>query len=779
MMSDTDTAAGLPMFDGCYVWLGLSVKKESIPETLKRIEQWVLWRAVRHEATAEKPPRTEKVPYQDNGRNASSTKASTWTDFESVIATYEAENEDYSGIGFVVKKDNGITVLDFDHVRNGETGEIDPYIFGAVQYLGSYAEISPSGTGIRVIGYGTLDKAITSTVLQGWVEGRYVTITGHHLPGLPTDLTPIDPVKLQEIIDHYSDAPKKTATTGAFTNSFLPPRQIDAAQCLEIRQALGYIDPDESYDTWLQVGMALHSTGASNAFGLWNEWSQGGPKYDSKAIRAKWRSFTDKPNGIGLSSIFAMAQQRGWVNPASRAAQDFEAVTGATYDEANRRQPEPQLAEEIKAEMRAFPVPGLDEVFGWIESLSSVAYPAITQQAVLAIVSAAVSRTYITPQGDPLSLYLGCCGRSVGELRYVHHAVSAAMSAAGLRRMVRATRMTSPATIYKSLLRSPSTMYLSDDYGGVAAFSKRQPSGLQEHALSLISSLYDGKTIQLDGPEDAGLRSGSAQVSDEQPVIYAPSMNVLALIGMDQLATLMRQSETGRGALQQMLFAIGDERSIIEHDPISVAPPIWLPGYLRTVRRVPHPEMGVDLTLADIFSGNAGLPPVQVVVPFETPLKPAYDALDALSSDRRVRSLLLAARGIVRRIAAGLAAWGAPDAPVVTRGILDWTSAYVCDRMRETVEQFEILHSLDGKSSVYDQVLAKIAESRTDGVSEGDLPAICWAYRNLSGKQRGELIEIMLQDHMVMQITRKPKTGRPSKRLVAARFIKAQREGEA
>lgn len=768
------------MFDGCYVWLGLSVRKESIPETLKRIDQWVLWRAVRHEATAEKPARTEKVPYQGNGKKASSKDPGTWTDFEDAVAHLEDEEEDYSGVGFAVRKSNGILVLDFDHVRNGETGEIDPYILGAVQYLGSYAEISPSGTGIRIIGYGTLDKAITSKVLQGWVDGRYVTITGHHLPGLPTDLKQIDAVKLGEIVEHYADAAKASAQPGGgAAQGFLPPRQIDAAQCLEIRQALGYIDPDESYDTWLQIGMALHSANASNAFGLWNEWSQGGPKYDSKAIRAKWRSFTDKPNGVGLSSIFAMAQQRGWVNPASRAAQAFEAVTGVSYEEANRRKPEPQLLPEIKAETRAFPVPGLDEVFGWVESLSSVAYPAITQQAVLAIVSAAVSRTYVTPQGDPLSLYLGCCGRSVGELRYVHHAVSAAMSSAGLRRMVRATRMTSPATIYKSLLRSPSTMYLSDDYGGVAAFSKRQPSGLQEHALSLISSLYDGKTIQLDGPEDAGLRSGSAQVSDEQPVIYAPALSVLALIGTDQLATLMRQSETGRGALQQMLFAIGDERSIIEHDPIDVAPPTWLPGYLRTVRRVPHPEQGVDLNLADIFSAVSGLAPTQVVVPFDAALKPTYDELDSLSEDRRVRSLLLAARGIVRRIAAGLAAWGSPDAPVVTRGILDWATAYVCDRMRETVEQFEILHSVDGKSSVYDQVLAKIAESRTDGVSEGDLAAVCWAYRNLSGKQRGELIETMLQDRMVMQITRKPKTGRPSKRLVAARFVKTQEEGEA
>jgi hypothetical protein len=770
MMTDT---SGAPVLDPFHVWLGLDAKEESIPFALKAVDQWVVWRA----EPKMDGPGMAKVPYQENGRKASSTNPSTWTDYRSAIGALNDEESGYAGIGFVLRAENGILALDFDHVRNAHTGEIAETVLGAILYLGTYAEVSPSGTGIRIIGLGTMDRAITGKVLQGWVTGRFITITGHRLDDAPTDLRPIDQGRLAEVAGWFSDKPQ---ASGARIEPVAPSGYtLDTRQVLEIRNALGYVDPDETYDIWIQVGMALRSSGADNAFGLWNEWSQIGPKYNAGIMRAKWGSFLDKPNGVTLATIFKLAQDRGWVNPATREAQAFEAVTGVSLEEANRRQPEPVLLPDAAVEWRAFPAPGLDEVAAWVDSGASVVYPAATRQAVLAIVSAATSRLYVTPQGDPLSLYLGCCGRSVGELRYAHHAVASALSDAGLRRIVRSSRMSSPATIYKTLLRSPTSVYLSDDYGGVASFSKRQPSGLQEHALSLISGIYDGKTIQLEGPEDAGLRAGSGQVSDEQPVIYAPCLSILALIGTDQLATLFRQSETGRGALQQMLLAIGDERTAIEQDPQDLPPPGWLASYLRQLRRAPSTEPGADLNLADIFGSLSGLAPQQTVVQFSVSPGDVYAELDAISSERRVRSLLLAARGIARRIAGGLAAWANPAGPVVTADIMDWAGAYVVDRMRETVEQFEILNSTDGKSSVYDQVLAKITESRSEGLREGDLAAVSWLFRNLSGKQRGELIETMMQDRMIVEVTVKPKTGRPSKRLVATRFVKTDGEDGA
>lgn len=449
----------------------------------------------------------------------------------------------------------------------------------------------------------------------------------------------------------------------------------------------------------------------------------------------------------------------------------FEAATGMTIEEANRRAPDYQVIEDHAPGIKPFPVPGLDAVAAWITQCAPVSYPVITQQAVLAMVATAAARLYATPQGDPLSLYLGCSSRSVGEMRYATHAMQTVFGLAGLRRMIRGTRLASPAALYKTLQRSPAALYLSDDYGGVSAFSKRQPSGLQEHALFLLSSVYDGKTIQLDGPEDAGLRPGVA--GDEQPIIYNPSLSILALTGADQLAVLMRASETGRGAFQQMLWAIGDERTAIEHDPQTLAPPDWLAGHLRRIRRVPQDKIG-DFSLVDVFNNQTSeMVPFQTVVPFHAVLEPVYGALDALSTDRRVRPLLLAARAHVRRIAAALAVWANPETPVVTPEIMAWTGEYVVARMQEIVEQFKVLNSQDGKSSVYDQVLAKVVEEKSKGIATRELVITCWAFRSLNSENRGKLIVQMLDDEMVREVEFvNEKTKRRSKRLVATQFTK-------
>lgn len=748
--------------DPRYAWLGLDLRVDGVPLSLQALNQWVLWRAVPKERGAGRI----KVPYQPNGAKASSTDPKTWSDFGAVLAAYrEAQGEPngYAGIGFCLTAQDAFFALDYDHVRNPHTGEIDPGVSSLINWVGTYAEISPSGTGIRIIGRGVLGRSITTSVLQAWDHGHYITITGHRLQDAPTDIREVSTDALESIRAYWTGVQADRAETQGFA--------VDRNTRMELRAALHHI-PADDYELWIAMGHALHELGNIGR-GLWLEWSQSSEKYDAKVAGEKWRSF--KPRDTSYKAVFARAEQCGWINPASREAMAFEQSTGMSLEEANRAPPEPVVFEAPPAAVRPFPVHGLDEVAAWVGAMAEVEYPVITQQAVLAIVGAAVSRTYATPQGDPLSLYLGCCGRSIGELRYAQHAIAASMSAAGLRRMVRVTRMTSPATIYKTLLRSPACLYLSDDYGGVAAFSRRQPSGLQEHALSLITSIYDGKPIQLDGPEDAGLRPGSGQVSDEQPVIYAPCLSVLALIGDDQLASLMRQSETGRGALQQMLIAIGDERAATVKDPQDVPPPPWLANYLRRLRRVPGAMTGADLSLSDIFSAASGLPPMQTTVPFAAPLDPVYRMLDALSDDRRSRSLLLAGRGIVRRIAAALAAWESPDNPVVSQGILDWAGAYVAERLRETVERFSFLHGDDGRLSVYDHVLAYVLDAGTEGIQPGNLPARCKPFRNLSGEKRGELINQMLKDEVVVEISARTQgRGRPSRRLVAAKFVKKE-----
>ena len=91
-------------------------------------------------------------------------------------------------------RENGIVALDFDHVIDPVTGQLDVRVIEIIELLNSYAEVSPSGTGVRMLVRGKLPPLGRKRNQGGAVEfevydhGRYVTVTGHKLPGVPATI---------------------------------------------------------------------------------------------------------------------------------------------------------------------------------------------------------------------------------------------------------------------------------------------------------------------------------------------------------------------------------------------------------------------------------------------------------------------------------------------------------------------------------------------------------------------------------------------------------------
>ncbi|MBD2028180.1 DUF3987 domain-containing protein, partial [Leptolyngbya sp. FACHB-711] len=88
---------------------------------------------------------------------------------------------------------------------------------------------------------------------------------------------------------------------------------------------LAAIPPAEDYDTWLQVGMALHSVG-EDLLADWDTWSRGASNYEPGVCETKWKSF--KPaKGIGLGTLGALAKQHGWRSPFEGSRDDRPTIT--------------------------------------------------------------------------------------------------------------------------------------------------------------------------------------------------------------------------------------------------------------------------------------------------------------------------------------------------------------------------------------------------------------------------------------------------------------------
>lgn len=267
------------------------VNFEQIPESLKQLDQWVLWR---YEWQGNK---WGKVPCTPRGSYAKSNDPATWSSYTQVVDTYL--DGGYSGVGLCLTKENGIVGIDID---DAELEQARPLL------LDTYTERSPSETGFRQFVFGTKPtKACTVSNPEPGVEGlevydsgRYLTITGDRVPETPSDVLTAQE-GLDALFGKYFPAPT-TAT----------PRSTTEASEDEVLELLRYLNPDMAYNEWLKVGMALHDrfSGAPEGLSAWEQWSAEGSKFSDGECECKWSGF--RPGGgISWGTIPAMARQAG------------------------------------------------------------------------------------------------------------------------------------------------------------------------------------------------------------------------------------------------------------------------------------------------------------------------------------------------------------------------------------------------------------------------------------------------------------------------------------
>lgn len=161
-------------------------EKPAIPSfahpQLTPLPQWVNWRL---ESRDGKPT---KVPYDPRtGKRANSTDSSTWGTYADAISAMA----DFDGVGIVLSDGDSLTAIDLDNVRDPNTGEIEPWGKAIIGRLNSYAEVSPSGTGVHVFVLGKLPpgsrcrRQFETGLIEIYSRERYLTYTGKHLDETP------------------------------------------------------------------------------------------------------------------------------------------------------------------------------------------------------------------------------------------------------------------------------------------------------------------------------------------------------------------------------------------------------------------------------------------------------------------------------------------------------------------------------------------------------------------------------------------------------------------
>ncbi len=145
-----------------------------IPQELKNANQWLVWKF------GERDGKKTKIPLNPKTFAFASAPDATWSYEE----CKQAADRRKIGIGFSLK--NGFVGIDYDHVLD-EDGILKPEYTGLmdeITALGSYTEISPSGTGLHVF---VICKDIPPECRAGkhtqrgeiYSSGRYFTVTGN------------------------------------------------------------------------------------------------------------------------------------------------------------------------------------------------------------------------------------------------------------------------------------------------------------------------------------------------------------------------------------------------------------------------------------------------------------------------------------------------------------------------------------------------------------------------------------------------------------------------
>lgn len=194
----------------------------NIPQELKAEKRWVVWRYEKRD------DKRTKIPYVAGpGRRAraDSTNSKTWRSFKQAREAYQAG--EYDGIGFMLG--NGWAGVDLDDCIDAD-GNVADDAAQIINTLDSYAEVSPSGQGVKIFIQGTLPEGRRRTGnVEMYDSGRYFTVTGEHLEETPTS---VESRTAALKLVHVTLFPPKAAPTDA-TRKPTQPTNLDDSELLQ------------------------------------------------------------------------------------------------------------------------------------------------------------------------------------------------------------------------------------------------------------------------------------------------------------------------------------------------------------------------------------------------------------------------------------------------------------------------------------------------------------------------------------------------------------------
>ncbi|WP_205961852.1 phage/plasmid primase, P4 family [Paracoccus aestuarii] len=193
---------------------------------------WVAWRE------DDRNGKPNKTPYCGAQRMARPNSPDTWLTRAAAqkVAASLLQGDQKGGVGLMLGSHAGDLLggVDLDSCYDPATAALEPWAAEVIERFASYAEISPSGAGVKVFFRFSPDdleplRAIMGTQhTKSWSRGthteialhlgnRYFTFTGQHLDRTPATMRPVDRDALTWLIEDAGPRFKGTAVAAVTT----------------------------------------------------------------------------------------------------------------------------------------------------------------------------------------------------------------------------------------------------------------------------------------------------------------------------------------------------------------------------------------------------------------------------------------------------------------------------------------------------------------------------------------------------------------------------------
>lgn len=490
----------------------LPVCADGIPDWLRRLDRWVLWKYQLREHEE-----WSKTPIKASSRVlASTTDTETWCGFDDALVIYNRTRDTHDGIGFVLGEDkpSGLHLagVDLDDVVSPD-GEILPRFVPIVEELGKrgHVEFSPSGTGIKAIVPGTIDATLGNrspllddgASVEVYGVARYFTVTGRVI-GEPCT-TPVDASELigriqrefcGERKERKAQGPLTAGAVGGGSSNLTDDEVLRRMFASKTGAKLRRLFDGDMIDYGDDHSAADQALASSLMWWCQNDAARADRLFrQSGLMRAKW----DRPTAgttYGAMTLERATASNGGYSGGQRTS---PAVTGGGPNPA----PDPcELRTDAPQDPGPFPerllqVPGfIGEAARHMLATAKRKQPVLSLAAAVALQATLAGRKVCDRSDTRTNLYVLGLARSGGGKDWPRQICKRILIEAELPELIGPEALASAQGLARSVKDSPSCLALIDEFGQLLSLinsATKSPflTGIPSLLLKLYTSSAD------------------------------------------------------------------------------------------------------------------------------------------------------------------------------------------------------------------------------------------------------------------------------------------------